>query len=97
MLIRPLNKQTEDSIKRVVVSPCHAQLSSAHLLTYSVSTSISEYGHSKSSSERLLKHRLESWQTAPNFQTIPTLEKSRSQIRKPHSTLHPPGEYQLQN
>ncbi|XP_033849292.3 KAT8 regulatory NSL complex subunit 1-like [Acipenser ruthenus] len=61
-----------------------------HKLASSLLSS-AKYGHSKSSSERLLKHRLESWQTAPNFQTIPTLEKSRSQIRKPHSTLHPPG------
>ncbi|MGH0148541.1 UNVERIFIED_CONTAM: hypothetical protein FKN15_038327 [Acipenser sinensis] len=61
-----------------------------HKLASSLLSS-AKYGHSKSSSERLLKHRLESWQTAPNFQTIPTLEKSRSQIRKLHSTLHPPG------
>ncbi|XP_041102664.1 KAT8 regulatory NSL complex subunit 1-like [Polyodon spathula] len=61
-----------------------------HKLASSLLSS-AKYGHSKSSSERLLKHRLESWQTAPNFQTIPTLEKSRSQIRKLHSTLRPHG------
>ncbi|XP_033854316.3 KAT8 regulatory NSL complex subunit 1-like isoform X2 [Acipenser ruthenus] len=61
-----------------------------HKLASSLLSS-AKYGHSKSSSERLLKHRSESWQTAPNFQTIPTLEKSQSQIRKLHSTLHPSG------
>ncbi|XP_041100978.1 KAT8 regulatory NSL complex subunit 1-like isoform X2 [Polyodon spathula] len=61
-----------------------------HKLASSLLSS-AKYGHSKSSSERLLKHRLESWQTAPNFQTIPTLEKNRSQMGKPNSTLYPPG------